>query len=72
MTYKYTIQGENGRIGGSNKDLQWIFKERDTIMKTIFPNYVLVGIVDNDPNHLVYEFNNQKVYFKVEKEEENE
>ena len=69
MNYKYTITGENGRVGGSNEDLQWIFKERDTIMKTIFPNYVLVGIVDNDPNHLEYEYGDQKVYFKVEEDE---
>ena len=72
MTYIYTIQGENGRVGGSNESLEWIYKERDSIMKSIFPNYVLVGLVDEDPNHLVYEFNDQKVYFKVEKEEENE
>ena len=71
MTYNYTIYGENGRVGGSNKDIQWIFKERDTILKTIFPNYVFAGIVDNDPNHIVYEFNGQKVYFKVEEDNEN-
>lgn len=71
MKYKYTISGENGRVGGSNEDLQWIYKERDSIMKTIFPNYVLVGLVDNNPNHIVYEFNDQKVYFKLEEENEN-
>ena len=71
MKYKYTISGENGRVGGSNEDLQWIYKERDSIMKTIFPNYVLVGLVDNNPNHFVYEFNDQKVYFKLEEENEN-
>jgi hypothetical protein len=71
MTYIYTIQGENGRVGGSNESLEWIYNERDSIMNSIFPNYILVGLVDEDPNHLVYEFNDQKVYFKVE-EEENE
>ena len=69
MNYKYTILGENGRIGGSNESLEWIYKERDSVMKTIFPNYVLVGMVDDDPNHLLYELNEQKVYFKVEKGE---
>ena len=29
MTYKYTIQGENGRVGGSNKDYDWILKEEE-------------------------------------------
>ena len=71
MTYKYTIYGENGRVGGSNSDLRWIYKERDSIMKTIFPNYVLVGMVDDDPNHLLYEFNGQKVYFEVREDKEN-
>ena len=71
MKYKYSISGENGRVGGSNESLEWIYKERDSVMKTIFPNYVLVGMVDKDPYHLVYEFNGQKVYFKVEKENEN-
>ena len=71
MTYKYTIQGENGRVGGSNESLEWIYKERDSIMKTIFPNYVLVGMVDDDPNHLLYEFNEQKVYFEVREDKEN-
>lgn len=72
MKYKYSIYGENGRVGGSNEDLEWIYKERDSILKTIFPNYVLVGMVENNPDHLVYEFDDKKVYFKVEKEEENE
>ena len=71
MKFKYTISGENGRVGGSNESLEWIYRERDSFMKTIFPNYVLVGMVDDDPNHLLYEFNEQKVYFKVEKENEN-
>lgn len=69
MTYTYTIQGENGRVGGSNSSLQWIFKERDTILRTIFPNYVFVGIVEENPNHLVYEFDGKKVYFEVREEE---
>ena len=68
MTYNYTIHGENGRVGGSNKDIQWIFKERDIILKTFFPNYVYAGIVDNDPNHILYEYGDKKVYFKVEEE----
>ena len=71
MKYKYSIYGENGRVGGSNEDLEWINKERDCILKTIFPNYVLAGMVEDDPNHLVYEFDEKKVYFKVEKEDEN-
>lgn len=72
MKYKYSIYGENGRVGGSNENLEWIYKERDCILKTIFPNYVLVGVVEDNPDHLVYEFDDKKVYFKVEKEEENE
>lgn len=72
MKYKYSIYGENGRVGGSNENLEWIYKERDCILKTIFPNYVLSGMVENNPDHLVYEFDDKKVYFKVEKEEENE
>ena len=71
MKYNYVISGENGRVGGSNESLEWIYRERDSFMKTIFPHYVLVGMVDRDPYHLVYEFNGQKVYFKVEKEDEN-
>ena len=72
MKYKYSIYGENGRVGGSNENLEWIYKERDSILRTIFPNYVLSGMVDRNPYHLVYEFGDKKVYFKVEKEEENE
>lgn len=56
MKYKYSIYGENGRVGGSNENLEWIYKERDCILKTIFPNYVLVGVVEDNPDHLVYEF----------------
>ena len=65
MNYKYSIQGENGGVSGSNSSLEWIYIERDSIMKTIFPNYILVGMIDDDPNHLLYEFNGQKVYFEV-------
>ena len=72
MKYKYSIYGENGRVGGSNENLEWIYKERDSILKAIFPNYILSGTVDEDKDHLVYEFGDKKVYFKVEKEEENE
>jgi hypothetical protein len=71
MTYKYTIQGENGRVGGSNKDYDWILKERDAIMKALFPNYVLVEKILDKPEHSVYEFIGQKVYFKIEEEDEN-
>lgn len=71
MNYKYRIQGENGGVGGSNTSLDWIYTERDSIMKTIFPNYVFVGMIDDDPNHLLYEFNGQKVYFEVREEKEN-
>ena len=67
MKFKYTISGENGRVGGSNESLEWIYRERDSVMKTIFPNYVLVGMVEDDPNHLVYEFNGQKVFFQSRK-----
>ena len=41
MTYKYTIEGKNGKIGGSDKDYDWILKERDAIMKAIFPNFTI-------------------------------
>ena len=73
MTYKYTIQGENGRVGGSNKDYDWILKERDAIMKALFPNYVLVEKINdlvNSPDYLVYEYGEKKVYFKIEKEDD--
>ena len=70
MTYKYTIQGENGRVGGSNKDYDWILKERDAIMKALFPNYVLVEKILDKPEHSVYEYGEKKVYFKIEKEDD--
>ena len=75
MTYNYTIHGENGRVGGSNTDYNWILKERDAIMKAIFPNFVLsekLNDLVNSPDYLVYEFGDEKVYFKIEKEEDNE
>jgi len=74
MTYKYTIEGKNGRIGGSNSDYNWILKERDAIMKAIFPNYVLsekLNDLVNSPDYLVYEYGDEKVYFKIEKEDNN-
>ena len=74
MKYKYSIEGKNGRIGGSNSDYNWILKERDSIMKAIFPNYVLsekLNDLVNSPDYLVYEFGDEKVYFKIEKEDEN-
>ena len=46
-------------------------KERDAIMKALFPNYVLVEKILDKPEHSVYEFNGQKVYFKIEEEDEN-
>jgi hypothetical protein len=74
MTYKYTIEGKNGRVGGSNSDYNWILTERDAIMKAIFPNFVLsekLNDLVNSPDYLVYEFGDEKVYFKIEKEDEN-
>ena len=74
MTYKYTIEGKNGRVGGSNSDYNWILKERDAIMKAIFPNFVLsekLNDLVNSPDYLVYEYGDEKVYFKIEKEDEN-
>ena len=74
MTYKYTIEGKNGRIGGSNSDYNWILKERDAIIKAIFPNFVLsekLNDLVNSPDYLVYEYGDEKVYFKIEKEDEN-
>ena len=71
MTYKYTIEGKNGRVGGSNSDYNWILIERDAIMKALFPNYILVEKILDRPEHSVYEFNGQKVYFKIEEEDEN-
>jgi len=74
MTYKYTIEGKNGRVGGSNSDYNWILTERDAIMKAIFPNFVLsekLNDLVNSPDYLVYEYGDEKVYFKIEKEDEN-
>ena len=74
MTYKYTLEGKNGKVGGSNSDYNWILKERDAIMKAIFPNFVLsekLNDLVNSPDYLVYEFGDEKVYFKIEKEDEN-
>ena len=74
MTYKYTIEGKNGRVGGSNSNYNWILSERDAIMKAIFPNFVLsekLNDLVNSPDYLVYEFGDEKVYFKIEKEDEN-
>ena len=73
MTYKYTIEGKNGKIGGSDKDYNWILKERDAIMKAIFPNFILSEKLNdfvNSPDYLVYEYREEKVYFKIEKEDE--
>lgn len=74
MTFKYTIEGKNCRVGGSNSNYNWILTERDTIMKAIFPNYVLsekLNDLVNSPDYLVYEYGDEKVYFKIEKEDEN-
>ena len=74
MTYKYTIEGKNGRVGGSNSDYNWILTERDAIMKALFPNFVLsekLNDLVNSPDYLVYEYGDEKVYFKIEKEDEN-
>jgi len=73
MTYKYTIEGKNGKIGGSDKDYDWILKERDAIMKAVFPNFILSEKLNdfvNSPDYLVYEYREEKVYFKIEKEDE--
>ena len=74
MTYKYTIEGKNGRVGGSNSDYNWILTERDAIMKALFPNFVLsekLNDLVNSPDYLVYEYGDEKVYFKIEKEDNN-
>ena len=74
MKYKYTIEGKNGRVGGSNSNYNWILSERDAIMKAIFPNFVLsekLNDLVNSPDYLVYEYGEEKVYFKIEKEDEN-
>ena len=73
MTYKYTIEGKNGRVKGSNSNYNWILSERDAIMKAIFPNFVLsekLNDLVNSPDYLVYEYGEEKVYFKIEKEDD--
>ena len=73
MTYKYTIEGKNGRVGGSNSSYNWILSERDAIMKAIFPNFVLsekLNDLVNSPDYLVYEYGDEKVYFKIEKQDD--
>jgi hypothetical protein len=73
MTYKYTIEGKNGKVKGSNSDYNWILTERDAIMKAIFPNFVLsekLNDLVNSPDYLVYEYGEEKVYFKIEKEDD--
>ena len=73
MTYKYTIEGKNGRVGGSNSNYNCILIERDAIMKAIFPNFVLsekLNDLVNSPDYLVYEYGEEKVYFKIEKEDD--
>ena len=72
MTYKYTIEGKNGRVRGSNSNYNWILTERDAIMKAIFPNFVLsekLNDLVNSPDYLVYEYAEEKVYFKIEKQD---
>jgi hypothetical protein len=48
--------------------------ERDVILKTLFSKFVLsekLNDLVNSPDYLVYEFENKKIYFKIEKEDEN-
>jgi len=74
MSYKYSIKGDNCSVSGSNTDYNWILKERDSILKTLFPKFVLsekLNDLVNSPDYLVYEFEDKKIYFKIEKEEEN-
>ena len=74
MTYKYTIEGKNGKVGGLNSDYNWILTERDAIMKAIFPNFVLsekLNDLVNSPDYLVYEYGEEKVYFKIEKQDDS-
>lgn len=74
MNYKYSIKGDNCSVTGSNTDYNWILKERDSILKTLFPKFVLsekLNDLVNSPDYLVYEFEDKKIYFKIEKEEEN-
>ena len=74
MRYKYTINGDNCSISGSNQDYNWILKERDSVMKTLFSKFVLsekLNDLVNSPDYLFYEFEDKKIYFKIEKEDEN-
>jgi len=72
MSYKYSITGDTCSISGSNLDYNWILNERDVILKTLFSKFVLSeklnDLVDS-PDYLVYEFENKKIYFKIEKED---
>ncbi len=72
MSYKYSIKGDNCSITGSNTDYNWILNERDVILKTLFSKFVLsekLNDLVNSPDYLVYEFENKKIYFKIEKED---
>jgi len=72
MIYKYSIIGDNCSISGSNQDYNWILKERDSVMKTLFSKFVLsekLNDLVNSPDYLVYEFEDKKIYFKIEKED---
>jgi hypothetical protein len=71
MSYKFTIESKIGRIGGSNSNYNWILTERDAIMKAIFHNFILsekLNDLVNRPDYLVYEYGEEKVYFKIEKQ----
>jgi hypothetical protein len=73
MSYKFTIESKIGRIGGSNSNYNWILTERDAIMKAIFPNFILsekLNDLVNSPDYLVYEYGEEKVYFKIEKQDD--
>jgi hypothetical protein len=74
MSYKYSITGDTCSISESNSDYNWILNERDVILKTLFSKFVLsenLNDLVNSPDYLVYEFENNKIYFKIEKEDEN-
>ena len=74
MSYKYTINGDNCSISGSNQDYNWILKERDSVMKILFSKFVLsekLNDLVNYPDYLVYEFEDKKIYFKIEKGDVN-
>jgi len=73
MSYKFTIESKISRIGGSNSNYNWILTERDAIMKAIFPNFILsekLNDLVNSPDYLVYEYGEEKVYFKIEKQDD--